>query len=81
MAYLPPEERIKIDQMKIGDCGRISNDAQLTYALLKVVRQYIYEGGCSAPSEAVGALENAKSELYRVVINPGNAQRQFDFEN
>jgi hypothetical protein len=84
MAYLPREDRVRIDGNKIGEYVAESS-TELSYSFLKLSSQFIDAGEFddvtrNRASEAVAALENAKAELYRVIINPSNAQRQFDFE-
>jgi hypothetical protein len=78
MSYLPKADREAIDSSPIGNC-ELSDSNEFSYAILQLAIQFIGNDSARA-DEAVGAIESAKVELYRVLISPSTMQRKFDFE-
>lgn len=76
MSYLAANDALAILQAPVGACGLHGAD-ELSFAILSLVSQFIDRGYTA--SEAVGAIEDAKQELYRITIGPAMAQRKFEF--
>jgi len=76
MAYIPKAAKNSIDVSPIGNC-QLGNDKELTYAILCIIKQYVKQHANKA-AEAVGSLESAKQELYRIHIIPETKQSEFD---
>ena len=78
MAYVSSETAKIIRDTKIGEISFESAN-ELTYSILQLIQSYLNDN-FNNYNEVVGAIEDAKQELFRTVIGPSNAQKKFDFE-
>jgi hypothetical protein len=76
MSHIPKKSREQIDQAPIGDC-KLLNGRELSYAIMVLARPLL-EGDPRRQQEVIGALEQAKQELYRLYIKPFEKQEQFE---
>ena len=69
MPYITQQDR-KI--LKIDDFQYLKNGGELNYAITTLCARYIEQNGLRYKniSDVVGALEGAKMEFFRKVVNP-----------
>lgn len=72
MPYIEPENRESLNEFLNHLRYMIDSPGELNYAITKLIHDYIgHVKPCYASiNEAIGALECAKLELYRVVAGP-----------
>ena len=72
MPYVTQERRAELDPYFSGVEESPQNGGDLNYLISKLCAEFIFEHGLNYAniSDVVGALEGAKQEFYRQVVNP-----------
>lgn len=81
MSHIAKKRRSVIDASSVGNCKLLSND-ELSYAALILAKGFIEESSPESPiskyQAAVGALESAKQQIFKLYIQPHEKQAQHD---
>ena len=61
-------------------CGKMENPGDLNYVLTSVMLVYLKQHGMkyATMNDIVGAMESAKAEFQRRVVNPYESQKAYD---
>lgn len=72
MPYITQEERLRLNSTDFVVRQTPQNGGQLNYLISKLCAEYIDEHGLRYQniSDVVGALEGAKMEFFRQLVNP-----------
>lgn len=77
MPYIDESNRKTLLMYPLGSCPIMSDD-ELSFAILVLLKNY--NKNCkNAHLGSLGAIENAKAEFQRTVVEPAN--RQAEYEN
>lgn len=74
MPYITQDERDRIDPFlkSLLESNLLNGPGELNYVISRIIHKYIQTFGCcyTTLNEAIGVLECAKLELYRIICAP-----------